>query len=106
MSKKKLVNFPLLDAMQNSVVSTQIPAKIYRARLKECDHKIQQYFELPRTCSALVDCRLGPIYLKSSGTCSPCVVNLWQSRFLPALWFLRFVDLVHKRSKAAHSMGA
>ena len=32
------------DVMQNSVVSTQILAKIYRSWLKECDyHKIQQY---------------------------------------------------------------
>ena len=32
--------------MQNSVVSTQILAKIYRALLKKCAyHKIQQYFD-------------------------------------------------------------
>ena len=34
----------LLDVMQNSVVSTQILAKIYRARFKECAyHKIKQF---------------------------------------------------------------
>ena len=40
---KKLFHFPL-EVMQNSILSTQILAKIYRSRLKECDyHKIQQY---------------------------------------------------------------
>ena len=35
-----------LDVMQNSVVSTQILAKIYGAQLKECAyHKIQLYYE-------------------------------------------------------------
>ena len=37
---KTIFRFPL-DVMQNSVVSTQIVAKIYRPRLKECTyHKI------------------------------------------------------------------
>ena len=40
----KKISFPL-DIMQNNVVSTQILAKIYRSRLKECScHKIQQYY--------------------------------------------------------------
>ena len=42
---KKNFRFPL-DLMQNSVVSTQNLAKIYRPRLKECAyHKIQQYYD-------------------------------------------------------------
>ena len=42
---KKLFHFPL-DAMQNSLVSTHILAKIYRPRLKECAyHKSQQYYD-------------------------------------------------------------
>ena len=42
---KKNFRFPL-DVMQNSVVSTQILSKIYRAWLKECAyHKIQVYFD-------------------------------------------------------------
>ena len=42
---KNLSRFPL-DVMQNSMVSTKIPAKIYRAQLKECAyHKIQQYYD-------------------------------------------------------------
>ena len=41
--KKKLYPFPF-DLMQNSVVSSQILAKIYRLWLKECEyHIIQQY---------------------------------------------------------------
>ena len=41
----KLIRFPL-DVIQNSVVSAQILAKIYRPRLKECAyHKIQQYYD-------------------------------------------------------------
>ena len=41
--KNKLFPFPS-DVMQNSVVSTQILAKIYRPRLTEwAYHKIQQY---------------------------------------------------------------
>ena len=40
---KNFFRFPL-DVMQNSVVSTQNPAKTYRPGLKECaSHKIQQY---------------------------------------------------------------
>ena len=36
----------MLDVMQNSLVSTQIIAKIYRAWLKQCAyHKIQWYFD-------------------------------------------------------------
>ena len=42
---KKLFSFSL-DVMQNSVVSTQILAKIYRPRLKECAyHKVWQYYD-------------------------------------------------------------
>ena len=40
-----LKTFPL-DVMQNSVVSTQILARLYKPQLKECAyHKIQQYYD-------------------------------------------------------------
>ena len=42
---KKLFRFPL-DVMRNSVVSTQILAKMYSPRLQECAYyKIQQYHD-------------------------------------------------------------
>ena len=42
-----LKTFPFpLDFMHNSLVSTEIPAKIYRSWLEDFDyHKIQQYYD-------------------------------------------------------------